>query len=82
MEEFVFTFEPLSAAESVGDRPTEKMKGRAHRVELIHWVEQRENVVVTQATAPIHWLISRGQHRLTDGQLVERIPLKPPPRED
>ena len=82
MEEFVFTFEPLSAAESVDDRPTEKMRGRAHRVELKQWVEQRENVVVTQATAPIHWLIWRGQHRLTDGQLVERIPLEQPPSED
>jgi RND family efflux transporter MFP subunit len=82
MEEFVFTFEPLSAAESVDDRPTESMQGRAHRVELNQWVEQRENVVVTQATAPIHWLIWRGQHRLTDGQLVERIPLKQPPSED
>lgn len=82
MEEFVFTFEPLSAAESVDDRPTEEMRGRAHRVELKQWVEQRENVVVTQATAPIHWLIWRGQHRLTDGQLVERIPLEQPPSED
>ncbi len=82
MEEFVFTFEPLSAAESVDDRPTKSMQGRAHRVELNQWVEQRENVVVTQATVPIHWLISRGQHRLTDGQLVERIPLEQQPSED
>ena len=58
------------------------MKGRARRVELNQWVEQRENVVVTQATAPIHWLIWRGQHRLTDGQLVERIPLEQQPSED
>jgi len=83
LEEFVFTFEPEPVAEASGN-PAESSLGRARRVDLVQWVEQREDVVVTKtkASVPIDRLIWRGQHRLMDGQLVKRIPFAQPSGEE
>lgn len=73
---FAFEEEPLDAAAST--EPGTPALGRARRVDLIQWIEQRTDVIVLEASGPCEKLVWRGQHRLTDGQRVQRVPFEEP----
>jgi len=55
--------------------------GKAHRVDLDHWIEQGRDLILEELAPEYHRIVVRGQHRLIEGRKVRIVELEGVPLE-